>query len=73
MNENKKAFFITIINISVVKPEQFCAKKKEKTRRVTLNAIQLSVHFYHYYDSVFPLHFVVFISMKNSVGKILPL
>ena len=43
-NENKKAFFITIINISVVKPEQFCARK-EKTRGVTLNVIQLSVHF----------------------------
>ena len=29
MNENK-AFFITIINISIVKPEQFCARKEKK-------------------------------------------
>ena len=33
-----------MINISIVKAEQFCSRK-EKTRRVTLNAIQLSVHF----------------------------
>ena len=44
-NENKKAFFITVINISIVKPEQFCARKEKKTRGVTLNAIQMSVHF----------------------------
>ena len=29
-NENKKAFFITVINISIVKPEQFCARKEKK-------------------------------------------
>ena len=26
----KKTFFITIINISIVKPEQFCARKEKK-------------------------------------------
>ena len=30
MNENKKAFFIRIIDISIVKPEQFSARKKKK-------------------------------------------
>ena len=29
-NEIKKAFFITIINNSIIKPEQFCARKEKK-------------------------------------------
>ena len=29
-NENKKAFFITMINISIVKSEQFCSRKEKK-------------------------------------------
>ena len=29
-NENKKAFFMTMINISIVKSEQFCSRKEKK-------------------------------------------
>ena len=29
-NENKNGFFIKIINISIVKPEQFCERKEKK-------------------------------------------
>ena len=45
-------------------------KIKNKTSNTYCDTNECS--FYHYYDSVFPLYFIVFISMKNSVGKILP-
>ena len=42
-------------------------KRKNKTSNTYCDANECS--FYHYYESVFSLHFIVFISMKNSVGK----
>ena len=35
--KKKKAFFITIIDISIVKPEQFCARKEKKRKNKTSN------------------------------------
>ena len=69
-NENKKALFITIINISIVKPEQFCArKKKEKTRGVTLNVIQFNVHFVIIMIQSFLYRFKVYLEFTSLLNS----
>ena len=62
----KLKFFITL------ELKQFCARKETKNKTSNTYCDTNECSFYHYYDSVFPLHFIVFISMKNSVSKILP-
>ena len=62
---------LAIINISIVKPEQLCARR-EKKKQDEYHCDTIECSFYHYYDSVFPLHCIVFISKKNSVSKIFP-
>ena len=50
-------------------------KRKNKTSNTYCDTNEGSFYHYydsdHYYDSVFPLHFIVLLSMKNSVGNIL--